>query len=103
MSKAQRYFGDNVAGSASLMETLHRVGVGRIVISSTCAVYGTPEHVPVGEDAPIHPESPYGENKAMTERVLGWYDRCLGVRSLSLRYFYAAGAWRDGSTGGTRP
>jgi UDP-glucose 4-epimerase len=98
-SKPQRYFGNNVAKSASLIETLHRAGVGRIVFSSTCAVYGTPERVPVGEDAPIHPESPYGESKAMTERVLGWYDRCLGLRSVSLRYFNAAGAWPDASIG----
>jgi UDP-glucose 4-epimerase len=88
-----------VAGSASLIETLQRVGVGRIVFSSTCAVYGTSEHVPVGEDAPIHPEGPYGESRAMTERVLGWYDRCPGVRSVSLRLFNAAGAWPDGSIG----
>jgi UDP-glucose 4-epimerase len=73
--------------------------VGRLVVSWTCAVYGTPERVPVGEDAPVHPESPYGESKAMTERVLGWYDRCLGLRSVSLRYFNAAGAWPDGSIG----
>jgi len=73
--------------------------VGRIVFSSTCAVYGTPERVPVGEHAPIHTESPYGESKAMTERVLGWYDRCPGLRSVSVRYFNAAGASPDGSFG----
>jgi UDP-glucose-4-epimerase GalE len=99
MSKPQRYFGNNAAKTASLIETLHEAGVGRVVFSSTCAVYGTPELVPVGEDAPIHPESPYGESKAMTERVLHWYDRCLGLRSVSLRYFNAAGAWPDGSIG----
>ena len=77
----------------------HGAGVGRMVFSSTCAVCGTPERVPEGEDAPVHPESPYGESKAMTERVLGWYDRCLGLRSVRLRYFNAAGAWPDGSIG----
>ena len=99
MLEPQRYFGNNAAKTASLIDTLHQVGVGRIVFSSTCAVYGTPDRVPVGEDAPIQPESPYGESKAMTERVLGWYDRCLGLRSVSLRYFNAAGAWPDGSIG----
>ena len=99
MLEPQRYFGNNAAKTASLIDTLQRAGVGRIVFSSTCAVYGTPERVPVGEDAPIHPESPYGESKAMTERVLGWYDRCLGLRSVSLRYFNAAGTWPDGSIG----
>ena len=60
MSKPERYFGNNVAGSASLIETLHRVGVGRIVFSSTCAVYGTSEHVPVGEDARSNRRAPTG-------------------------------------------
>jgi UDP-glucose-4-epimerase GalE len=99
MYKPQRYFANNVAGSTRLLETLHDVGVGRLVFSSTCAVYGTPERVPVGEDAPVRPESPYGESKAMTERALGWYDQCLDLRSVSLRYFNAAGAWPDGSIG----
>jgi UDP-glucose-4-epimerase GalE len=99
MSKPQLYFANNVAKSAVLFETLNAAGVTRAVFSSTCAVYGTPDTVPVGEDAAIHPESPYGESKAMTERVLSWYDRCLGLRSVSLRYFNAAGAWPDGSIG----
>jgi UDP-glucose-4-epimerase GalE len=99
MSKPQRYFGNNAAKSALLMETLQDKGVAHVVFSSTCAVYGTPEHVPVGEDATIRPESPYGESKAMTEKVLSWYGRCLDLRSVSLRYFNAAGAWPDGSIG----
>ena len=99
MIRPQRYFANNVAASTRLLETLHEVGVGRLVFSSTCAVYGTPERVPVGEDAPVRPESPYGESKAMTERALSWYDRCLDLRSVSLRYFNAAGAWPDGSIG----
>jgi UDP-glucose 4-epimerase len=94
-----RYFQNNVASSASLFEALARAGVERLIFSSTCAVYGTAERIPVNEDAPINPESPYGESKAMTERVLSWYDRCVGLRSVSLRYFNAAGAWPDGSLG----
>jgi UDP-glucose-4-epimerase GalE len=99
MSMPHRYFENNVERSTTLIETLYGAGVGRIVFSSTCAVYGTSDRVPVGEDAPVHPESPYGESKAMTEKVLGWYDRCLDLRSVSLRYFNAAGAWPDGSIG----
>jgi UDP-glucose-4-epimerase GalE len=99
MSKPQLYFGNNVAKSAALLESLHAAGVTRVVFSSTAAVYGTPETVPVREDAPIQPESPYGESKAITERVLHWYDCCLDLRSVSLRYFNAAGAWPDGSIG----
>ena len=99
MQKPGRYFENNVAKSAKLIETLHAMGVNRFVFSSTCAVYGTPRGVPVDEDAPIQPESPYGESKAVTERVLSWFDRCGSLRSVSLRYFNAAGAWADGSIG----
>ena len=99
MVAPQRYFGNNAAHSTALMGALHDCGVDRVVFSSTCAVYGTPDRVPVGEDAPRRPESPYGESKAMTETVLAWYGRCLDLRSVSLRYFNAAGAWPDGSIG----
>ncbi|MFZ0251976.1 MAG: UDP-glucose 4-epimerase GalE [Acidimicrobiales bacterium] len=99
MADPGKYFRNNVAGTAALLETLTRSGVTRVVFSSSCAVYGTAETVPVADDAPLQPESPYGESKAMVERMLGWYDRCAGVRSVSLRYFNAAGAWPDGSLG----
>jgi UDP-glucose-4-epimerase GalE len=99
MTKPHLYFGNNVAKTASLLETIQSLGVRSFVFSSTCAVYGTAERVPVAEDTPIQPESPYGESKAMTEKVMAWYDRCLGLPSVSLRYFNAAGAWPDGSIG----
>jgi UDP-glucose-4-epimerase GalE len=99
MSRPERYFENNVAGSARLMQTLWEAGVRQFVFSSSCAVYGTPEEVPVAETAALRPESPYGESKAITETMLSWYDRCLGMRSVSLRYFNAAGAWTDGSIG----
>jgi UDP-glucose-4-epimerase GalE len=94
-----RYFANNVAKSAALLESLSSAGVTRIVFSSTSAVYGTADHIPVDESAPIRPESPYGESKALVERMLSWYDSCHDVRSVSLRYFNAAGAWSDGSIG----
>ncbi len=94
-----RYFSNNVAGSARLIEAAHRSGVRRLVFSSTCAVYGTPATTPVSEDAPVRPESPYGESKALVERMLHWYDTCHRLRSVSLRYFNAAGAAMDGSLG----
>jgi len=99
MERPGRYFDNNVAGGAALLETLAQLGVMRVIFSSSCAVYGTPEVLPVSEDSAIHPESPYGESKAMVERMMSWYDRCLGLRSVSLRYFNAAGAWLDGSIG----
>jgi UDP-glucose 4-epimerase len=99
MERPGRYFGNNVAGSAALLETLAQLGVMRMIFSSSCAVYGTPDGLPVSEDSAIRPESPYGESKAIIERMMSWYDRCLGLRSVSLRYFNAAGAWLDGSIG----
>jgi UDP-glucose-4-epimerase GalE len=99
MEQPGRYFHNNGFKTALLLETLKDLGVGRLIFSSTCAVYGTPERVPVDETAPIRPESPYGESKAIVERMLTWYDRCHGLRSVSLRYFNAAGAWPDGSIG----
>jgi UDP-glucose-4-epimerase GalE len=93
------YFRNNVGGSAALIDALAAAGVRRIVFSSTAAVYGTPAHVPVAEDAPLSPESPYGESKLMVERILAWHDRAHGVRSVSLRYFNAAGATLDGDRG----
>jgi UDP-glucose 4-epimerase len=60
MLQPGRYFTNNVAGSARLIDTLHRCGVRRVVFSSSCAAYGTPERLPVGEDQPVRPESPYG-------------------------------------------
>jgi UDP-glucose-4-epimerase GalE len=95
----ERYFENNVAKAVKLIETVREAGVDRFVLSSTCAVYGTPASSPVGEDEPVQPESPYGESKAMTEKVLSWLDRCADLRSVSLRYFNAAGAWPDGSIG----
>ena len=99
MLRPDRYFDNNVAKSARLLQTLNEAGVQRFVFSSSCAVYGTPDAVPVAETAALKPESPYGESKAMTETMLSWYDRCTGLRSVSLRYFNAAGAWPDGSIG----
>jgi UDP-glucose-4-epimerase GalE len=99
MERPGRYFHNNISKSAAFLETLRHTGVERLVFSSSCAVYGTPERVPVAEDAPLRPESPYGESKATVERLLSWYDRCHGLRSISLRYFNAAGAWPDGSIG----
>ncbi len=99
MEQPGRYFANNVTGSHRLIDALHREGVERVVFSSSCAVYGTPAHVPVNEDALLHPESVYGETKRIIEDVLRWYGVCSGLRSVSLRYFNAAGASSDGVIG----
>jgi UDP-glucose 4-epimerase len=99
MEQPARYIRNNVAGTAALAGSLAACGVDKIVFSSSCSVYGTPAHVPVTEDAPIHPESVYADTKAMSERVLQWFDTTHGMRSVSLRYFNAAGASMDAAIG----
>jgi UDP-glucose-4-epimerase GalE len=86
------YFANNVGGSLSLFEAMARANVKRLVFSSTAAVYGEPPQSPIPEDSPFAPVSPYGESKAMVERVLGQLDKYRGVRSVVLRYFNACGA-----------
>ena len=99
MQQPARYFRNNVAGTASLVEAVAAAGVRAVVFSSSCSVYGTPTTVPVAEHAPLAPESVYAETKAMSERVLQWYETVNDVRSVSLRYFNAAGASADSVIG----
>ena len=93
------YLIDNGANGMRLIEACVRHGVSRFVLSSTCAVYGTPETVPIPEDAPQNPESPYGEGKRIIERTLYWADRIHDLRFAALRYFNAAGADPGGRIG----
>jgi UDP-glucose 4-epimerase len=99
MHEPEKYFRNNVGGSVGLLEALRRSGVRRFVFSSTAATYGTPETLPVPEGHVLAPESPYGESKLMVERILHWYDNAHDLRSVSLRYFNAAGASRDARIG----
>jgi len=94
-----RYFDVNVGGTATLLETMARHGVGRFVFSSSCAVYGTPAELPINEEADLRPASPYGESKALAERMLPWFENAGSIRYLALRYFNAAGAALDASNG----
>ena len=99
MEQPSRYWLNNVTGTVKLAEAMLTAGVKDIVFSSSCSVYGTPSVVPVTEDAPIQPESIYAESKAITERILHWYGISHGLRSVSLRYFNAAGASADSRIG----
>ena len=99
MHMPARYFDNNVTNAHAMLKAAEKAGVRRIVFSSTAAVYGTPDVVPVVETAPLHPESPYGESKLMFERILKWFDYAHDVRSVSLRYFNAAGAAIEGGLG----
>ena len=92
MRHPDRYFANNVGGVISVLNTMLAYGVPRFVFSSSAAVYGEPEANPITEDTPIRPVNPYGESKAVVERLLAWYSSQSGLRSISLRYFNAAGA-----------
>jgi UDP-arabinose 4-epimerase len=93
------YYRNNLAGSLSLFEAMRESGIERIVFSSTCATYGIPDSVPIKETAAQLPINAYGETKLAIERALHWYGEAYGVRSVSLRYFNAAGADPDGEIG----
>jgi UDP-glucose-4-epimerase GalE len=86
------YFTNNVSGSLSLFEAMLESDVRCLVFSSTAAVYGVPEKVPITEDQPYAPINPYGESKVMVEKILAWLDRFRALRSICLRYFNACGA-----------
>lgn len=94
-----KYFNNNVGGMQSLLEAMVRHGVGRIVFSSSAAVYGEPDSVPISEDAPTRPTNPYGHSKLMMEAMMRWVSAAHGIRYVSLRYFNVAGALADGSIG----
>ena len=86
------YYANNVAGSVALLEALRDLGVRRFVFSSSAAVYGTPDALPITEDAPRRPENPYGWTKLMVERVLADCERAWDLRWVALRYFNAGGS-----------
>jgi UDP-glucose 4-epimerase len=98
MEQPLRYYSNNVGGTIDLVRALLANGVERMVFSSSAAVYGNPASVPVTEDSPLLPESVYAETKAVMERFLASCDE-IGMRSVSLRYFNAAGASSDSSIG----
>ena len=86
------YFEQNVSQSIALLDTLATHGVSKLVFSSSAAVYGEPHQIPIPEDHPHQPTSPYGSTKAIVEQILNQYDLTGMIRSVSLRYFNAAGA-----------
>ena len=92
LANPAKYYRANVVGGVSLLEAMRRRGVGRLVFSSTAAVYGTPDVTPITEDAPLRPINPYGETKRAFEAALAWYGAAYGLRSVCLRYFNVAGA-----------
>ncbi len=94
-----RYFSNNVEHARVMLDAMVDHRIDALVFSSTAAVYGEPETVPIDEDARKSPVNVYGASKLMFENMLDWYARTKGLRSVRFRYFNAAGAWPDGSTG----
>ena len=87
-----KYYRNNVGAGLALLDAMRAAGVGRLVFSSTAAVYGEPVKQPIAEEDETRPTNPYGETKLALERALAWYGGAYGLGSISLRYFNAAGA-----------
>jgi UDP-glucose-4-epimerase GalE len=99
VSDPAKYYRNNVVGTLSLLEAMRATGVNRIVFSSTAAVYGIPEAVPIVEDSPMQPINPYGFTKLAVEHALADYAHAFGLGYAVLRYFNACGASSDASIG----
>jgi len=88
----EQFFENNAGGSVRVLRAMLDAGVNKIVFSSTAALYGDPEQLPISEDAPARPTNPYGESKLMVEHMLRWVSEAHGLTATALRYFNAAGA-----------
>lgn len=93
------YYRNNVLGTLNLLDAMRAHDVKKLVFSSTCATYGTPESLPITESTPQAPINPYGQSKLMVEHILKDYAVAYGLRSIALRYFNASGSASDGSLG----
>lgn len=91
----QKYWENNTAGSLKLLEALKDLKINKLIFSSTAAVYGNPEKIPITEDAPKNPTSPYGMTKLATDMAITSYVQAYGLAATSLRYFNVAGAYKD--------
>lgn len=99
MTNPTKYYTNNVVNGLNLLEAMRRYGVNKMVFSSTAAVYGDPEEIPITEDCPKNPTSVYGHSKLVFEDILMNYEKAYGICSISLRYFNAAGADLSGAIG----
>ena len=92
MRDPSKYFRNNICNGLNLLDAMVAAHARQIVFSSTCAIFGLPERLPIHETAPARPINPYGESKLAFEKILRWYDQIHGLKFVSLRYFNAAGA-----------
>jgi len=95
MAKPSLYWSHNLGGTLALLEAMRTTKTRRIVFSSTAATYGEPESIPITEDAPTRPTSPYGESKLAVDTALAEHARMHGIGAVSLRYFNVAGAFAN--------
>lgn len=99
VAEPRKYFRNNVGNMMTLMDAAVDHGIGYFVFSSSAAVFGEPEEIPIREDHPQRPINPYGETKMIGERMLADYERAYGLHSCSFRYFNAAGDSSDSLIG----
>jgi len=98
----EKYFYNNVVGSQNLFSALMKYEINKIIFSSTCAVYGEAQYIPIDEKHPVNPSSPYGGTKRMVEQMLEWYGKLKGMHYCILRYFNVCGASDDGFIGDSK-
>ena len=99
MREPFKYYENNILGGLNLLELMKDHNIRYFIFSSTAAVYGEPQVIPIPEDHPKNPTNVYGSSKLMFEEILNWYDRIYGIKYVSLRYFNAAGADPKGELG----
>lgn len=97
-----KYFDNNVGGTNSLLKAMTDAGVLRLVFSSTCAVYGESQYMPIDEKHPLRPSQPYGASKQMVEELIAWYAQLKKLNYVILRYFNVCGATDDGLIGDSK-
>lgn len=102
MKNPEKYFFNNVYGSQNLLTSMMKHKIQNIIFSSTCAVYGEGQYMPMDEKHLINPTTPYGTSKRMTEELMEWYGKLKGLHYIILRYFNVTGATEDGMIGDSK-
>jgi len=102
MEQPELYFYNNTVSTYNLLEAMRINGIKKLIFSSTCAVYGESQYLPVDEKHPLQPMNPYGESKLLSERMIRWYGEIHGISYAILRYFNVCGASSDGRIGDSK-
>ncbi|MDG1073789.1 MAG: UDP-glucose 4-epimerase GalE [Methylophilaceae bacterium] len=99
INRPDLYYRNNVTNTLNVLDAMVKHGIKRFIFSSTAAIFGEPDYVPIDEQHRTSPLNPYGQSKLMIEKILQDYDKAFGLKSICLRYFNAAGADPDGQLG----